>query len=57
MTAQTSQARLAPSDHPDVMGQEQIEQHKSAMSDLLALALSCDLTRVFSVLFSSAGPA
>lgn len=55
MAAQTCQAPARPSDHPDVMGQEQIEQHNQVMSDLLALALSCDLTRVFSVLFSSAG--
>ena len=40
MTAQTCQAPSRPSDHPDVMGQEQIEQHNQVMSDLLALALS-----------------
>ena len=45
----------APVDFPDVDGKEQIEQQNEAMSDLLALALSCDLTRVFSVLFSPAG--
>jgi len=40
---------------PDVMGQEQITAKNIIMSDLLAMALACDLTRVFSVLFSTAG--
>lgn len=44
-----------PRDYPDVMGKEQIEENNRAMSDLLALALACDLTRCFSVLFSTCG--
>ena len=44
-----------PSNYPDVDGQEQIEEQNAVMSELLALALACDLTRVFSVLFSPAG--
>jgi hypothetical protein len=40
---------------PDIMGQEQIEAKNMIMSDLVAMALACDLTRVFSVLFSTAG--
>jgi hypothetical protein len=44
-----------PSDSPDIEGREQIEPHNRNMSDLLALALSCDLTRVFSLQFSTAG--
>jgi hypothetical protein len=42
-------------DLPDVMGQEQIEQRNRVMSDILALALACDLSRVFSVQFSTCG--
>ncbi len=42
-------------DYPDVEGREQIAERNRAMSDLLAVALACDLTRAFSVLFSSAG--
>jgi hypothetical protein len=44
-----------PSDIPDIEGREQIEPHNRNMSDLIALAMSCDLTRVFSVQFSTAG--
>lgn len=42
---------------PDVDGQEQIEQQNRTMSELLALALACDLTRVFTVQWSTAGSA
>jgi hypothetical protein len=45
----------AAMDIPDVEGKEQIEQKNRLMSDLLAVALACDLTRVFSVMFSSCG--
>jgi hypothetical protein len=45
----------APTSYPDVDGQEQIEQQNEVMSDLLALALACDLTRAFSVQFSTCG--
>jgi hypothetical protein len=41
--------------YPDVMGREQIQQKNEVMSDLVAMALACDLTRVFSVLFSTCG--
>jgi hypothetical protein len=44
-----------PGDFPDVGGQEQIEQQNRAMSDLCALALACDMTRAFSMFFSTAG--
>lgn len=44
-----------PGDFPDVGGLEQIQEQNQAMSDLLVLALACDLTRVFSVLFSPSG--
>lgn len=44
-----------PGDYPDVEGREQIEDKNRAMSDLTALALACDMTRAFSVMFSTAG--
>ncbi len=44
-----------PAAIPDVNGQEQIEEKNALMSELTALALSCDLTRVFSVQWSTAG--
>jgi hypothetical protein len=45
----------APGDFPDVGGREQIAEQNAAMSDLLTLALACDMTRAFSVLFSPSG--
>jgi len=45
----------APGDVYDVNGQEQIEEQNRLMSDLLTVALACDLTRVFSVQFSTCG--
>jgi len=42
-------------DVPDVEGLEQITEKNLVMSQLLALALACDLTRVFSVQFSTCG--
>jgi|LNFM01.1.fsa_nt_gb hypothetical protein len=49
-------APMRPLDgYPDMMGQEQIEQKNRVMSDIMALALACDLTRVFSVQFSTCG--
>lgn len=42
-------------DYPDREGQEQIQEKNEVMSDLVAMALACDLTRVASVLFSTAG--
>ncbi|MCB9758226.1 MAG: DUF1552 domain-containing protein, partial [Alphaproteobacteria bacterium] len=44
-----------PDTYPDVNGQEQIAQKNLVMAELVALALSCDLTRSFTVQFSSAG--
>jgi hypothetical protein len=44
-----------PTDVGLVNGLEQIEQKNQVMSDLLALGLSCDLMRVFSVLYSTCG--
>lgn len=45
----------APSDVPDVGGLEQIREKNEVMSGLMALALACDLTRSFSVQFSTCG--
>lgn len=39
----------------DVDGKEQIIDKNVVMSELVALALACDLTRVFSILYSPAG--
>lgn len=44
-----------PEGVPDVEGREQMDQKNRLMSELLALALACDLTRVFSVLYSPCG--
>lgn len=44
-----------PGSYPDQNGQEQIEAKNEVMSELVALALACDLTRVFSVQFSTCG--
>jgi len=44
-----------PGTYPDVDGHEQIAEKNEVMSQLLALALACDLTRVFSVQFSTCG--
>lgn len=43
------------SSYPDAEGREQIEQKNAAMSQLIAYALTCDLTRSFSVQFSTCG--
>ncbi|HKP61476.1 MAG TPA: DUF1552 domain-containing protein [Polyangiales bacterium] len=46
----------APADPTGASGKEPIEERMQAMGDLLALALSCDRSRVFSIQFSgSAG--
>ena len=52
-----SGACLPPDEPTDPIdtGREPIEQKNALMSDLLALALACDLTRVFTVQFSAAG--
>jgi hypothetical protein len=48
-------APAAPGQYPDVEGREQIAPRNQIMSELIALALACDMTRVFSVLYSTAG--
>lgn len=45
----------APGDFPDMASNEQILEKNKAMSDLMALALSCGLTRAFSVLYATCG--
>ena len=55
LEAQCNPPAQPTSDLPDVNGDEQIVERNRVMSDLVALALSCDLTRVFSILFSPAG--
>ncbi len=44
-----------PNTYPDLNGQEQINAKNEVMSELVALALACDLTRVFSIQFSTCG--
>ncbi len=44
-----------PGSYPDLNGQEQIVEKNAVMSELLALALACDLSRSFSVQFSTCG--
>ena len=44
-----------PGDYPDEAGIEFMEEKNRAMSDLIALALACGLTRTFSLMFSTAG--
>lgn len=46
---------LDPGEYPDVEGKEQIAEKNAVMSDLMALALACDLTRSFSIMFSTCG--
>jgi hypothetical protein len=41
-----------PSSFPDMNGKEQIAEKTKAMGDLLAIALACNQTRVFSMMFS-----
>ncbi len=45
-------APMAPAAFPDTPAGEQLEPIMGAMSDLIALALACDQTRVFSIMFS-----
>jgi hypothetical protein len=47
--------RTPNADYPEIGGQEPIQEKNEIMSDILAMALACDLTRSFSVLFSTAG--
>ena len=41
-----------PGTFPDQSGKEQLEAKMTAMSALIAMALACDLTRVFSIMYS-----
>jgi hypothetical protein len=41
-----------PGSFPDQSNKEQIEERMKGMSDLIAMALACDQTRVFSIMFS-----
>lgn len=51
----TCEPGAQPADVPDIYGLEQIEDKNAVMTDLLVLALQCDLTRVFTVQFSTCG--
>jgi hypothetical protein len=42
-------------DYPDQDGHEQLTEKNQVMSDLMAVALACDMTRAFSVMWSTAG--
>ncbi|HLM75996.1 MAG TPA: DUF1552 domain-containing protein [Polyangiaceae bacterium] len=44
-----------PGELPDIASNEQIEEKNRAMSDLMALALACGLTRSFSINYSTCG--
>ncbi|HVU49766.1 MAG TPA: DUF1552 domain-containing protein [Polyangia bacterium] len=50
--AMACQAPTNPGSFPDQNGKEQIAEKTKAMSDLLAIALACNQTRVFSMMFS-----
>jgi hypothetical protein len=43
---------MNPGSFPDQNGKEQIAEKTKAMSDLMAMALACNQTRVFSMMFS-----
>jgi hypothetical protein len=53
--APTCETPSVPGTYPNIGGVEQINEKNQIMSRLLALALSCDLSRVFSIQFSTAG--
>ncbi len=44
-----------PSDPGDIDGQQPIIENNQLLSDLMVMALACDMTRAFSVMFSQAG--
>ena len=50
--AMSCTAPTNPGSFPDMNGKEQIAEKTKAMSDLLAIALACNQTRVFSMMFS-----
>lgn len=53
--AQVCERPEVPEDYPDIEGREQIEVKNAVMSELMAYALACDLTRAASTMFSTAG--
>lgn len=60
MRLASAHSACTPPDEPvdprdDPMGRERIAEQNAIMSQLCAMALSCDLTRVFSMFFSTAG--
>lgn len=46
---------LDPGEFPDIDSNEQMAEKNRAMSELMALALACGLTRSFSIMFSTCG--
>jgi hypothetical protein len=44
-----------PGEFPDINSNEQMAEKNKVMSDLMALALACGLTRSFSILYSTCG--
>jgi Protein of unknown function (DUF1552) len=52
VSAASCKLPVKPSSFVDMAGKEQIEPKTQAMSDLLAIALACNQTRVFSMMFS-----
>ncbi|MBK9262144.1 MAG: DUF1552 domain-containing protein [Polyangiaceae bacterium] len=44
-----------PGEFPDIASNEQITEKNKAMSDLMTLALTCGLTRSFSIMYSTCG--
>jgi hypothetical protein len=51
-TAGCKPPATSPGSFPDMNGKEQILEKTKAMGDLLAIALACNQTRVFSMMFS-----
>lgn len=45
----------APGEFPDLGGNEQMAEKNAVMSDLMVLALACQMTHAFSVMFSTCG--
>ena len=44
-----------PADQPPNEGRQPIAENNTLLSDLMAMALACDMTRAFSIMFSQAG--
>lgn len=55
LAAASCEKPAAPGDFPDITSNEQIVEKNKAMSDLMTIALSCGLTRAFSVLYATCG--